>query len=106
MLDPASPLIGRVTERDGSVVGFSISVIHEGTWTTAPICYLEDLFVDPDLRGAGIGSALIKDIIDLGREKKWSRLYWHTRADNTVARRLYDRFVKADDFVRYRLLLD
>jgi len=33
----------------------------------------------------------------------WSRLYWHTRAGNLAARRLYDAFVQADDFVRYRL---
>lgn len=106
MLDPTSPLFGRVAEYGGNVIGFSISAIHESTWRMAPICYLEDLFVDPGVRGGGIGSALITDLIDLGRERKWSRLYWHTRADNVVARRLYDRFVKADDFVRYRLNLD
>ena len=69
-------------------------------------CYLEDLFVDPAARGHGIGEALIQDLIDIGRERGWSRLYWHTRASNEAARRLYDKFVHADDFVRYRLILD
>ena len=41
----------------------------------------------------------------LGRERGWSRLYWHTRASNETARRLYDKFVNADDFVRYRMIL-
>ncbi|HEY8263776.1 MAG TPA: GNAT family N-acetyltransferase, partial [Methyloceanibacter sp.] len=36
----------------------------------------------------------------------WSRLYWHTRESNVAARRLYDKFAKADDFVRYRLVLN
>ena len=35
------------------------------------------------------------------RAEGWARLYWMTRADNTRARRLYDRYAQADDFVRY-----
>jgi GNAT superfamily N-acetyltransferase len=102
LLDPASPLLGRVAVRDGRVVGFSNSVLHEGTWVLTPICYLEDLFVDPAWRGQGVGRALIEDLRALGRARGWSRLYWHTRRDNP-ARRLYDEFTPADDFVRYQI---
>ena len=42
---------------------------------------------------------------DRARANHWSRLYWHTRSDNP-ARRLYDEFVKADDFVRHRMVFD
>lgn len=104
LLDPASLMFGRLAARDGVVIGFSVSVLHEGSWTLSPICYLEDLFVDPAHRGAGAGRALIEDLIALARENGWSRLYWHTRRDNP-ARGLYDQFVQADDFVRYRLML-
>jgi GNAT superfamily N-acetyltransferase len=103
ILTPGSGLLARLAEEDGSVRGFTISVLHPGTWTSAPICYLEDLFVDPDVRGKGIGRALIDDLVTSARDKGWSRLYWHTRASNGPARRLYDHYVKADDFVRYRL---
>jgi GNAT superfamily N-acetyltransferase len=82
-----------------------LSVIHPGSWTLQPICYLEDLFVDPQARGRGIGRALIDDLVALARARGWSRLYWHTKASNETARRLYDRYVAADDFVRYRLFL-
>lgn len=82
-----------------------MSVLHESSWTSSPVCYLEDLFVDPALRGGGVGRALIQDLIDLGRMRGWSQLYWLTRANNETARRLYDRFVEADSFVRYRLTL-
>ena len=105
ILDLASPIFARLAEDDGNVIGFSICVLHEGTWATSPVCYLEDLFVDPDRRGRGAGRLLIQDVVDLARARRWSRLYWHTRADNP-ARRLYDELAKADDFVRYRLLLD
>lgn len=104
MLDPAVPMIGRVAQADGPVVGFSISILHDGTWVEAPICYLEDLFVAPEARGRGIGKALIEDLVALGRASGWSRLYWHTRADNP-ARQLYDLFTPADDFVRYLIRL-
>jgi GNAT superfamily N-acetyltransferase len=105
LLDPTSSLIGRIAEIDARIAGFSVSVLHDSSWTSSPICYLEDLFVDPSLRGGGVGRALIQDLVDLGRARGWSRLYWHTQADNQRARRLYDAFVEADDFIRYRLTL-
>jgi len=105
LLDPNSGMLGRLAELDGTVVGFTISVLHPGSWTLAPTCYLEDLFVDSQARGNGLGRALIDDLVALGRDRGWSRLYWHTRQSNDTARRLYDSYVEADDFIRYRLFL-
>lgn len=105
LLNRRGRMLGRVAEADGVVVGFANAVIHDGTWTADPICYLEDLYVDPAARGRGVATALIEDLIRLGRAKKWDRIYWHTEAGNATARRLYDRFVAADNFVRYRLPL-
>jgi ribosomal protein S18 acetylase RimI-like enzyme len=96
-------LICRIAEKDGAACGFSLSVLHAGTWTVSPVCYLEDLFVAPEHRGKGIGEALIRDLVSTAQAKGWSRLYWHTRASNETARSVYDRFTVADDFVRYRL---
>lgn len=105
ILDPVAPVVGRLAEWTGNLVGISVSVLHAGTWTIDPVCYLEDLFVEADARGHGIGRALIEDLIALGHARGWGRLYWHTQADNAAARHLYDRFTPADDFVRYRLFL-
>jgi GNAT superfamily N-acetyltransferase len=106
ILNPAVPLIGRVAELDGRVVGFSNSVLHESTWAAAPICYLEDLFVDSRARGSGVGRMLLQDLVVLARQNGWPKLYWHTRANNVTARRLYDTFTRADDFVRYVVPMD
>jgi GNAT superfamily N-acetyltransferase len=103
---PGSAMIGRIAECDGAVSGFTVSIVHPRSWALAPICYLEDLFVDPALRGRGLGRALIEDLLSLGRERGWSGLYWHTQQGNATARRLYDRFAEADDFVRYRIFID
>lgn len=105
ILDPASPIFCRVAERDGRVVAFANCVLHEGTFVATPICYLEDLFVDPAERGGGIATAMIRDLADLGRARGWSRLYWHTRESNAAARRVYDRLAPMDDFVRYAIKL-
>lgn len=101
ILDPDSGVMCVVAELDGNVYGFANCVVHENTWETQPICYLEDLYVDPSARRHGIGRALIEWLRNSMRAEGWARLYWHTREDNATARRLYDRFAEADDFVRY-----
>lgn len=106
IVTPGGTMLGRLAPWQGEVVGFTISVLHEGSWTVHPICYLEDLFVDERVRGHGIGRALITDLLSLAKQRGWSRLYWHTREGNAPARRLYDEFAVADDFVRYRIVLD
>jgi GNAT superfamily N-acetyltransferase len=105
LLDPASPLFGRLLVAEDAVAGFGICVLHDSSWTAAPVCYLEDLFVAPEYRRRGFGRLLIEDALTRARANGWPRLYWHTRASNP-ARGLYDRFADADDFVRYRLRLD
>jgi GNAT superfamily N-acetyltransferase len=55
ILDPASPMFARLAEDEGHVVGFAVCVLHEGTWTLDSICYLEDLFVEPNFRGRKAG---------------------------------------------------
>jgi len=105
ILDPAGPMFGRVATLEEAAVGFAICVIHEGTWSVRPTCYLEDLFVDPAARGTGVGRALLDDLVTLATDRGWASLYWHTRAGNAQARRVYDRYVPADDFVRYRLAI-
>lgn len=87
------------------LAGFAIVIVHPATWSLAPTAYLEDLFVRADLRGGGVGAALIEAIAAEGRQCGWASLYWHTHADNAAARALYDCFTPADDFVRYRLML-
>lgn len=101
ILDPDSQVMCIVAEVDGQVYGFANCVVHEATWETQAVCYLEDLYVHPSARGRGIGGALIEWLRNAMRAEAWSRLYWMTRADNAEARRLYDRFGAADDFVRY-----
>ena len=101
ILDPDSQIMCVVAEVEGKVYGFAHCVVHENTWETQAVCYLEDLYVRPGARGRGIGTALLEWLRNAMRAEGWARLYWVTKADNVEARRLYDRFTTADDFVRY-----
>ena len=99
-------MFGRTAARNDVVECFAIRVVHEGSWSVRPTCYLEDLFVDPASRDSGVGRALFDDFVALGRERGWSSLPRHTRAGNAQARKLYDRYTPADDVVRYRLKVE
>jgi ribosomal protein S18 acetylase RimI-like enzyme len=98
-----SAIFMRVAEVDGQVMGFSLSLTHEGTWIETLDCYLEDLYVDAAVRGRGVGRALLDDLVALCRDNGWSRLYWHTAEDNKTARKLYDSYVETDGHIRYRI---
>lgn len=101
ILDPDSGIMCLLAEVEGQVVGFAHCVVHENTWETQPVCYLEDLYVDPEARGRGIGRALLEWLRNSMRAEGWARLYWVAHKDNHSARALYDEFAQADDFVRY-----
>lgn len=101
LLDPASPMSGLVAERGDALVGLTHCVFHPYTWGEANACYLEDLFVDPEVRGSGAGRGLMEAVVERARAAGCGRVYWHTHVNNEQARRLYDSFSLADDFVRY-----
>jgi GNAT superfamily N-acetyltransferase len=102
IMDPESPVHAIVAERprDG-VIGMANYIIHENTWTLTPVCYLEDLFVDPKRRAAGVGEALIDWLVAEIKRRKWSRLYWNTKENNYRARGLYDKYTPHSGFLRY-----
>lgn len=105
LMDPASPVKARLAFDGGRMVGFAIHLHHPSTWVIGDDCYLEDLFLAPEARGKKIGKRLLNDLIKIAKARGWQRLYWHTDEENAVARRLYDRFVKADGHLRYRMVL-
>lgn len=47
-----------------------------------------------------------QNLISMGHELNWTRIYWMTRKGNTTARALYDKFCSIDGFVRYTIPLD
>jgi len=101
LMDPQFDLHGIGVEADGRLVGICHYLFHPSTWSEGPYCYLEDLFVSPDIRGGGYGRALIESVYAAADVRGAGRVYWATQETNDTARRLYDRIANLTPFVQY-----
>ena len=99
--DPAEPVHALVAEEGGRIVGLAHYLFHRSTTRLADVCYLQDLFTLPALRGRGIGRRLIDAVAEAARAKGCSRVYWQTRSDNAAGRALYDKVAAHHGFIVY-----
>ena len=106
LMDSNYGVFGLIAEKDGAMVGITHFMFRPSTWAPKDYCYLEDLFVDPTVRGSGAGRALINRVIELAKEHGAGRVYWTTKENNAQARILYDSFIKVSEFVQYRIPLN
>jgi GNAT superfamily N-acetyltransferase len=91
---------GLAARLDGRIVGIAHYLFQAQTWS-ADACYLQDLFTAEEARGQGVATALIEAVAAAARGRGAAKFYWMTKADNHVARRLYDRIARFKGFVRY-----
>lgn len=103
--DPAEPMHAMLAWQGARAVGLVHWIFHRSTWTEGPYCYLQDLFAEPDVRGLGIGRALIAHVREQAEAAGASRLYWLTHETNTDAMQLYDKVATRSGFVQYRVVL-
>jgi GNAT superfamily N-acetyltransferase len=100
-LDPAEPVHALVAEAAGAVVGLVHFLFHRSTSRIEPVCYLQDLFTAPELRGRGVGRALIEGVYARARDAGASRVYWQTQQGNAAGRLLYDKVAQHRGFIVY-----
>ena len=79
-----------IAERGGRAVGFALYFTTFSTFLCKPGLYLEDLFVEPAHRGAGIGKALLRRLAALARERDCGRLEWRVLDWNEPSIRFYE----------------
>ena len=106
LINNEQKMFGFVAESEEGVIGFTHCLFRPSTWTETDYCYLEDLFVNPNIRGKGIGRALMNKVVELAKEKNSKRVYWTTQEFNKTARVLYDSITPVSEFVQYRLPLN
>ena len=92
---------GLIAELDGKPIGFTHYVFHRHGWKIENVCYLQDLYVDPEIRGTGAGRALIEAVYAAADAKGSPSVYWLTQDFNETARKLYDRIGSLTPFVKY-----
>lgn len=100
--NPDHVLTGIVAEdSEGNIQG----IAHYHAWLIplygCDICYLSDLFVNPEARGNKAGKRLYEYLLQECKQKGWPALVLLTQDENTTARSLYDQYGERSDFGFY-----
>ena len=97
-----------VAETADEVVGFALYFLNFSTWEGVPGIYLEDLYVMPEHRGAGLGKALLKSLAQIAVARGYARFEWWVLDWNTPSIDFYRRLgaVPMDEWTVYRLAGD
>jgi GNAT superfamily N-acetyltransferase len=99
-----------LAECDGAFgpVGYAFIFETYSTFLARPTLYLEDLFVLPDFRGRGVGSALLRHCVRLAEARGCGRMEWTCLDWNTRAQAVYEKLgaKKMAEWYLYRLTQD
>jgi GNAT superfamily N-acetyltransferase len=95
------PVHALVAEDAGRLVGLAHYLFHRSTTRLTDVCYLQDLFTEPSVRGQGVGRQLIQAVCEAAREAGSGRVYWQTQATNEAGRALYDKVAQHHGFIVY-----
>lgn len=79
-----------LAEVDGASVGFALYFFNFSTFLAKPGLYLEDLFVQPEFRGRGLGKALLLHLARLAHARGCGRMEWNVLGWNQPAIGFYE----------------
>src|SRR5206468_570527 len=82
-----------VAERESTLVGYALFYPTYSSFHTAPMLWLEDLFVEPAERGAGVGRALLAELARLALDRGCARVAWVVLDWNQPSIGFYERIV-------------
>lgn len=105
LFEPSPAVFAHVATLDGVVAGCAIWFLNFSTWDGVHGIHLEDLYVRPEARGAGIGKALVAALARVAVDRGYTRVGWSVLTWNTPAVEFYEALgaVVQDEWVGYRL---
>ncbi|WP_066588388.1 GNAT family N-acetyltransferase [Sphingomonas pruni] len=74
-----------IAEQDREPMGFALFFHNFSTWTGRKGLYLEDLYVTPEARGSGVGTALLRHLAGIALDRDCGRFEWAVLDWNTPA---------------------
>ncbi len=92
---------GLIAEIEGTPVGLVHYLFHRHGWKIENVCYLQDLYAVPEVRGQGVGRKLIEAVYAAADDAGAPSVYWLTQDFNAEARKLYDRIGQLTPFIKY-----
>lgn len=104
IFDPENDFWCDLAVLDGDrVIGFTQYQLMHRSLGGSMVCYLSDLYVDPDIRGSGAGRAMIDHVLDFAKQRGLPGVRWLTQEFNYPARKLYDTYQTRTDFILYNV---
>ena len=94
-----------ISEYKGKPVGFALFFHNFSTFLGKPGIYIEDLYVNPEMRGRGIGTLMLSFLAKLTLERKCSRLEWTVLNWNEPSIRFYRKLgaKPKDEWILYKI---
>lgn len=105
LINPVYPVHGLAARVDGRMAGLLHYILHPVTGHIQPVCYMQDVFIDPAYRRRGLARALIGRLAETGRAERWARIYWLAEQNNQAAQNLYKNIGVKLDFTLHVLPL-
>ncbi|MDZ5603107.1 GNAT family N-acetyltransferase [Pseudomonas sp. RP23018S] len=102
LLDVNEPTHSALAWVDGKAVGMVNWIYHRTNWSIGDSCYLQDLYVDGEQRGLGIGAQLIEQVCSAAKAAGCSKVHWLTQDTNATAIRLYEHVAERSGFIQFR----
>jgi GNAT superfamily N-acetyltransferase len=95
-----------LTGTDQDPTGFALLTLRPTPYYDGPLAQLEELYVRPQLRDQGIGTALLQAAIRLVRQYQAGEMHINVDEVDTDTRRFYERhgFVNIEPGADYRML--
>ena len=105
LFGPSPALFAHVAELDGQVVGCALWFLNFSTWDGEHGIYLEDLYVRPGARGAGLGKALLAALAEECVRNGYTRLQWWVLDWNKPAIDFYQSLsaIPMDEWTVFRI---
>jgi len=93
LLDPQIPLTGLIAVSQAYAMSGLVHVsFSPSSWSSGPLCQVQDLFVAKELRGRGAGHKLMDSVFALADKKKASQVFWHLSRSDFRAKLLFDDY--------------
>jgi GNAT superfamily N-acetyltransferase len=80
-----------VAEMAGQPVGFALYYFRYSSFAGQPSLWLDDLYVDEELRSRGAGAALMQVLAQIARDNQCTHIAWTAAARNTRGLKFYQR---------------
>ncbi|PYB86288.1 MULTISPECIES: GNAT family N-acetyltransferase [Pseudomonas] len=105
LLDADEPTHSTLAWVDGKAVGMVNFIYHRSNWSIENSCYLQDLYVDSEVRGLGIGRQLIEHVYATAKAAGCIKVHWLTHETNATAISLYEQVAERPGFIQFRKAL-